>query len=217
MDENVDHPERGTKEVSPSDVLDIQEPARLDDAAYEEIHLPYLPLPSATPPQTNSSSGSNDAREAVPLSSSRSASTTKTKAGMSGGGVLLGVILGAILGSVLSVATGGSLLLGAGIGSVVGGVLALLPAFFLDGGGLSLLIDLASLEQALAALDCCSILAIFVVTSFVTIAALLLRQSVLLAAEAGASITILILIRVFFARRKHIPQMVQVEERKQML
>jgi hypothetical protein len=167
MDKSREQPERDTTATNHSQVLSTQSPTRGDDSPYEEIHIPYLPLPGTNSQQTNTFSRSKDGREAVPPS--------EPKSGMNDGGILFVIILGALVGWALSAVTGGSPLLWGGIGAVGGAVLALFSTFFSDGRWL-FFIDPGSLDVDLSELfHCCSISAIFIITIVITIGVLLLR------------------------------------------
>lgn len=104
--------------------------------------------------------------------------------------VIVGAILGAIIGGLVGYAIEGSLVMrtvvGVSIGAVWGGVIALIPLNVWD--VLDVLAGFGDL------LDCCSIFAVLVVASVVTIGVFLLWHSLLLAALAGGSIITMMLI-----------------------
>jgi hypothetical protein len=215
MHENRDQPEQDPTKVNPSRIGSQEEPSPSADSGYEETHIPYLPLPDIPPQQKSVSAGSDHMQEAAPLSSSQPTSTAEPK--MHGGAVLLGAIFGALLGGVLSVVTKGSLLQWGGLGAVGGAVLALLVPL-LSEGDWPFLLDFGGLEVALSsALDCCSISLLLLLIPVITVGGLLLGHNLLLAAEVGASLLVLILIRMSFALLKSVSQGVQQGKGEQAL
>jgi hypothetical protein len=201
MYEDLNQTEQDTTEVRASELLSSQDRSLVADWAYEETHVPYLPLPSASSPQKNTSSGANNMQSAVPPSSSLPADSTEPKAGGGGGGVLLAVILGALLGGVLSLVTGGSLMLWGSIGVAVGGGMALLSELFSEEAGSWLLLQ--GLDVGLdEVFNCCQISALLVVGGVVTIGGLLLWQNLFLTTVVGASIIVMMLIGWSFALLK---------------
>jgi len=97
MNEDVNQPKQDDTEVSnafpnASGPLSNQDLMLSADSAYEETHVPYLPLPSESIRQTNPTSAVGSLG-AAPPSSSLPANTVPTTPKIGGIGVLVGGIL----------------------------------------------------------------------------------------------------------------------------
>jgi len=114
-------------------------------------------------------------------------------------GGVLGAILVGVVGSVAF--PGGSPLMWASLGAVVGVVIPLLSSFFSEDDEPWLFLGLM---QGLDASNCCGHFAILIVAGIGTIGGLLLWHNWLLAALAGASVIVMILISWFFVLLKHL-------------
>ena len=206
MNEDVNQLKQDDTEVSnafpnASGPLSKQDLMLSADSAYEETHVPYLPLPSERTRQTNPTSAASS-RGAAPPSSSLPANTVLTTPKIGGIGVLVGGILGALLGGVVGLSTEASPVMWGGIGAVVGGGIALLLSV-LPEMDVSWLLAEGFSEGLGEVFTCCLTSAILVIACIVTISGLLLWQNVLLAALAGGSIVTMLLIRVSCALLKH--------------
>jgi hypothetical protein len=115
MPENLNQSEQDAAKVSISEVLSNRDPLPSAYSPYEDTPVPYIPQPSASPPQTSLQSEAFDTEEDTPR-----LVFPERKAGISGSGVVVGGVLGALLGSGLSLVAGGDMSQWAVIGALFG-------------------------------------------------------------------------------------------------